>query len=47
MNFVEEFDQNAVDPRRVSLPLEDFAPLVRRIFARSPHPVPDFDQPEP
>jgi hypothetical protein len=43
VTFVEEFDQNAVDPSRENLPLESFEPLVRRIFARTPRPVSDVD----
>jgi predicted HD phosphohydrolase len=32
-DFCERFDQAAFDPRYESLPLADFAPLVRRVFA--------------
>lgn len=34
--FVDRYDQRAIDPRREILPLEAFDPLVRRFFARTP-----------
>ncbi len=37
--FVNQFDQNAVDPSHPSLPLEFFESMVRRIFSRSPRPL--------
>jgi len=40
LTFVEQFDQNAVDPDYENLPLSFFEPLVRRIFARTPRPLP-------
>jgi hypothetical protein len=43
VTFVEEFDQNAVDPGLENLPLERFEPLVRRIFGRAPRPLTDDD----
>ena len=33
VNFCENWDQNSFDPNFKSLPLEDFAPLVRKIFS--------------
>lgn len=38
--FVEKFDQNAIDPNADMAPVEFFAPMVRRVFARSPRVVP-------
>lgn len=35
--FVERWDQKAFDPDFKAEPLETFAPMVRRIFARTPH----------
>ena len=32
--FVEQFDQRAIDPGRETLPLEVFVPLVHRVFTR-------------
>ena len=37
VNFCENWDQNSFDPNFKSLPLEDFAPLVRKIFSRKPY----------
>lgn len=39
-DFVARFDQNAIDPRGPFMPLEAFEPMVRRIFARPPRPLP-------
>ena len=39
-DFVARYDQNAIDPGYPTAPLEFFAPLVRRILARPPRPVP-------
>ncbi len=36
VDFCEKWDQSAFDPNYDSLPLEFFAPMVRRIFARQP-----------
>ena len=36
--FVERYDQRAFDPDLETLPLEAFEPMVRRVFARQPHP---------
>jgi hypothetical protein len=47
VTFVEEFDQNAIDPSRENLPLETFEPLLRRIFARAPRPLPEIDDENP
>jgi predicted HD phosphohydrolase len=38
-NFVNHYDQNAVDPSYGNRPLELFEPMVRRIFSRSPKPL--------
>lgn len=37
-DFVARFDQNAIDPRFPTYPIEAFAPMVRRLFARPPAP---------
>lgn len=34
--FCEDWDQTSFDPGYESLPLEDFAPLVREVFSRKP-----------
>lgn len=39
LTFVEEYDQNAIDPTYSNLPLEFFEPLLREVFARTPHSV--------
>lgn len=36
--FVERFDQNAIDPAYDTAPLAHFAPAVRRLFTREPRP---------
>lgn len=36
--FVERFDQAAIDPAYDTAPLDHFAPAVRRLFARRPRP---------
>jgi len=36
--FAEKYDQGAVDPKFEAAPAEFFVPMVRRIFARKPHP---------
>ncbi len=38
--FVARFDQNCEDPNYECAPLAIFEPMVQRIFARPPHPVP-------
>jgi len=35
-DFVARFDQNAIDPNFPTYPIEAFAPIVRRLFARPP-----------
>jgi len=37
INFCERYDQASFDPAFATLPLEDFEPLIRRIFSRKPH----------
>lgn len=37
VRFVERWDQKAFDPTFQSEPIETFAPMVRRVFARPPH----------
>lgn len=37
VEFCERYDQNCFDPAYESLPLEEFDPLVRRVFARAPY----------
>ena len=41
--FAEKYDQGAVDPKFESAPAEFFVPMVRRLFARKPHPKPIGD----
>ncbi len=36
-NFCERYDQASFDPGYDTLPLEAFAPLVEKIFSRTPH----------
>jgi hypothetical protein len=38
--FVEKFDQNAIDPDYDFAPMAFFAPMVRRIFCRPAGPMP-------
>jgi predicted HD phosphohydrolase len=33
--FVDKFDQRAIDPRQEIMPIETFVPLVHRVFART------------
>ena len=35
-DFVARFDQNAIDPNFPTFPIEAFAPMVRRLFAKPP-----------
>ena len=37
IDFCENYDQNSFDPNYNSLPLEYFAPMVKRIFSRKPY----------
>ncbi len=37
IDFCEKYDQSSFDPNYKSLPLEHFAPMVRRIFSRKPY----------
>ena len=37
IDFCENYDQWCFDPKYKSLPLEHFAPLVKRIFSRKPY----------
>jgi predicted HD phosphohydrolase len=39
-DFVERFDQNAIDPDYATAPLEHFVPMVHRIFERAPRSLP-------
>lgn len=38
--FIERYDQNAVDPAYDTAPLDMFEPMVYRLFARPPKPLP-------
>lgn len=38
--FVEKYDQNAIQPDYDNAPIEVFEPMVYRLFAREPKPVP-------
>ena len=37
VEFCEKYDQSSFDPNYKSLPLKDFEPMLRRIFARKPY----------
>ena len=37
VDFCENYDQNCFDPNYQSLPLDHFAPMVKRIFSRKPY----------
>ena len=37
LNFCEKWDQASFDPNYKSMSLEEFAPMVKRIFARKPY----------
>ena len=37
VEFCEKYDQSSFDPNYKSLPLKDFEPMVRRVFARKPY----------
>ena len=37
VNFCEKYDQCSFDPEYKSMSLEEFAPMVKRIFARKPY----------
>ena len=37
IDFCEKYDQSSFDPKYKSLPLEHFAPMVKRIFSRKPY----------
>ena len=37
IDFCEKYDQGSFDPNSQSLPLEHFAPMLRRIFSRKPY----------
>ena len=37
VNFCEKWDQASFDPNFKSMTLEDFAPMVKRIFSRKPY----------
>ena len=37
VNFCEKWDQASFDPNYKSMTLEDFAPMVKRIFSRKPY----------
>ena len=37
IDFCEKYDQSSFDPNYKSLPLEHFAPMVRRLFSRKPY----------
>ena len=37
INFCEKYDQCSFDPEYKSMSLDEFAPMVKRIFARKPY----------
>ena len=39
VDFCEKYDQGCFDPDYKSLPLEHFAPMVKRIFSRKPYSI--------
>jgi hypothetical protein len=39
-SFVERYDQAAIDPEYECAPLSHFEPMVMRVFARPPQPLP-------
>ena len=39
VDFCADWDQVSFDPDYVSEPLEHFEPMLRRLFARDPHPL--------
>ena len=39
VEFVEKYDQNAIQPDYREISLDTFEPMVQRLFAKSPHPV--------
>ena len=39
VDFCEKYDQGCFDPNYKSLPLEHFAPMVKRIFSRKPYSI--------
>ena len=39
IDFCENYDQGCFDPNYKSLPLEHFAPMVKRVFSRTPFSV--------
>lgn len=41
--FVEKYDIATIDPAVESMPLSAFEPMVRRIFARPPNPLPRLE----
>ena len=39
IEFCENYDQNCFDPNYKSLPLDHFAPILKRVFSRKPYSV--------
>ena len=39
INFCENYDQSSFDPNYKSMSLQDFSPMVEKIFARTPYSV--------
>ena len=37
INFCENYDQSSFDPNYKSMSLEDFSPMVKRIFSKTPY----------
>ena len=38
-NFCEKWDQASFDPQYETIPLEEFEPMIRRIFSREPYSI--------
>ena len=39
VNFCENWDQNSFDPNFKSIPLKEFAPILKKIFSRKPYSI--------
>ena len=37
INFCENYDQSSFDPNYKSMSLDEFSPMVRRIFSKTPY----------
>ena len=39
VNFCEKWDQTSFDPKYETIPLEEFEPMIQRIFSREPYSI--------